>query len=139
MLDDKQPITDNIIRLKQISELSSELVDTVYTLLDAIISYCKKNNLPIHEEEGLWNLVKKSRAIFKEIEEVSSSNFKPRSYYAFGHKNHPTKVYTEQIRRQVYRTLSGCLEIQASTERHCQHRSRMLKDSARVKVTYFGR
>ena len=49
----------------------------VYVLLDAIIDFCKKNNIPISKEKGLWNLVKKARAIFKEIEEVNSQKFKP--------------------------------------------------------------
>ena len=66
----------NIARWKEMSDLTFELADTLYTLLDAMIDYCRKNNIPIHEAEGLWNLVTKTRAIFREIEETSSSTFK---------------------------------------------------------------
>lgn len=69
-------VVEYLTRWKETYELSFELADVVYTLLDAIIDYCKQNKIPLSKEEGLWNLVKKARHIFKLIEEVNSESFK---------------------------------------------------------------
>jgi hypothetical protein len=69
-------ILDKLDRMKETYDLSLELADVVYTLLDTIIDYCKKNNVPLYEGKELWNLVKKTRHIFRLIEEVNSPDFK---------------------------------------------------------------
>jgi len=67
----------HLIKWKETCKLSFELAEVSYTLLDIVIDYCKKNGIPIFEAEGIWNLVKKGRQLFKLIEEVNSPNYKP--------------------------------------------------------------
>jgi hypothetical protein len=78
----------DIARWKEMSDLTFELADTVYTLFNAIIDFCKKNNIPIQEQEGLWNLTRKTKAIFSEIEQISASYYKrPSDEFLQGHKS----------------------------------------------------
>jgi len=65
-----------ILRWRETFELSFQLSNVVFTLLDTTIDYCKENNIPIYEETGIWNLAKEARHIFKLIEETNSSEFK---------------------------------------------------------------
>jgi hypothetical protein len=63
-------------------ELSFELADVTYTLLNSILDYCKTHNIPINEEHGLWNLVVKSRSIYAEIEQINSSTINTKKLLA---------------------------------------------------------
>jgi hypothetical protein len=57
---------------KETYELSFELADVTFTILNEVVEYCKIHNIPIIEQEGLWNLVTKARSIFANLEEVNS-------------------------------------------------------------------
>jgi len=69
-------IMDKLDRMKETYDLSLELVDVTYTLVDSITTYCREHNISIYEEQGIWNLIKKSRHLFRLIEEVNSDSFK---------------------------------------------------------------
>ena len=64
-------------RRNELFELSFQLSNVVYTLLNEVIDYCHENNIPIREATGIWNLMNESKNIFKQIEEVSSPNYRP--------------------------------------------------------------
>jgi hypothetical protein len=84
----------DVARWKELLDLTFELADTLYTLFDAIIDFCKKNNIPIQEQEGIWNLTRKTKALFNEIERISSPRYKlPSHDFLQGKKSH--KDFTE--------------------------------------------
>ena len=41
------------------------------SLLDSLIDYCKKHNIPLYEEKGIWHLVECSQNIIKQIEYIN--------------------------------------------------------------------
>ena len=57
--------------------MSFELSETSGIILDRIIDYCNKNDIPLFKEEGLLSLVRKVRYLAKEIENINSSTFNP--------------------------------------------------------------
>lgn len=61
-----------IARWKEISERSIELADVSFTLLSTLLDYCKSNNIPLYQEQGLWNLANKAQSIIREIENLAS-------------------------------------------------------------------
>jgi hypothetical protein len=73
-----------IKKWKETYELSFELADVTFTILDAFMDYCKSRNIPLNEEQGLWNLVIKARSIFKEIEEINSPDLKSQKLLSDG-------------------------------------------------------
>ncbi len=72
--------TNLILKWKETYELSFELAEVNSVLLDMIVGYCDKNNIPLHNEKGLWNLVQRARILLKQIEEVNSPDYKPTKY-----------------------------------------------------------
>lgn len=70
-----QIMENSAVRWKETVDLSFELTDTTFTLLDALIDYCKKHNISLYQEEGLWNLVKRAQTIMKQIEYTNSVSF----------------------------------------------------------------
>jgi hypothetical protein len=97
----------DIVRWKAMSDLTFELADTLYTLFNAITDFCKKNNIPIQEQEGLWNLTKKTKAIFSEIEQISSPCYKrPSDDWKHGNKS-DGEVTEPYAYKEVAATLRG--------------------------------
>ena len=37
------------------------------------MDYCKKQNIPLYQETGMWNLVNRAQGIIKQIEVISST------------------------------------------------------------------
>lgn len=67
----------HFLQMQQTWEISSELADTVGELLQSIIEYAKRTNIPIHEETGMWNLVRKAQSLLKLVQEVTSTTHLP--------------------------------------------------------------
>jgi len=65
----------NVSRWKATSELSFELADVMHSLIVVIDDYCKKNNVALLKNEAICSLLKKTRAILKDIENVNSEQF----------------------------------------------------------------
>ena len=99
----------DITRWKEMSELTFELADTLFTLFNAIIEFCKKNNIPIQKQEGLWNLTKKTKAIFGEIEQVSSPCYKrPSDDFLQGEKERRNRRGLDRtFRRNINKSLGN--------------------------------
>jgi hypothetical protein len=68
-------IANTITKWKETYELSFELADVTFTVLNELMDYCKAKNIPFNEEKGIWNLVQKARSLFREIELLNSPNF----------------------------------------------------------------
>ena len=96
-----------LIRWNETYELSFELADITYTLLNSIIDYCKTHNIPINKEQGLWNLVIKSRSIFAEIEQINSASRKKLLSDEFLHGNRSDEDFTEPRRGRFIRKTSS--------------------------------
>lgn len=64
-----------VARWRETIDLSFELADTMFTLLDSLMNYCKKHDIPLYQEQGMWNLVNRAQSIFKQIEIVNSNLF----------------------------------------------------------------
>ena len=64
-----------VYKWKETYELSFELADITFTILNELVDYCKTHSIPIIEKQGLWNLVTKARSIFTNLEEINSRNF----------------------------------------------------------------
>jgi len=87
---------DSIAQWKETINLSLELTDTMLVLLDALMNYCKKQDIPLHKEIGIWNLVKRAQVITSQLEIVKSmtlSNVADES------------LHEHQNRRRRYRTI----------------------------------
>ena len=63
---------NTIAKWKETYELSFELADVTFTILNEFMDYCKTHNIPFNKEKGIWNLVLKARSIFREIEELNA-------------------------------------------------------------------
>lgn len=70
-------LLDFLYRWQETYELSFQLSNVVFTLLETMIDYCKKNEIPFHEATEIWNLTQESIHIFELIEKVNSPDFKP--------------------------------------------------------------
>jgi hypothetical protein len=94
---ENSPLVSLINRWKETYELSFELADVTYTLLNSILDYCKTHNIPINEETGLWNLLVKSRSIYTQIEQINSSTIETRKLLADGflQRKQTDKDFTE--------------------------------------------
>lgn len=64
---------DEIARRKETYEQSVELTDTLFTLLDLLIDYCKSHNIPMYQEQGIWNMFNRAQNIMKQIEYANSA------------------------------------------------------------------
>ena len=93
-----------LIRWKQTYELSFELAEIFFILLGKILDYCKENNIPIYNEEGMWTLIKKARAIFKEIEEINSKNFKPLKLPPFKFDDEDPDELPEPLKEKILKS-----------------------------------
>ena len=67
---------NSLVIWKEICDLSFELAETVEVLFDSVLDYCKKHDIPLHKEKGMWNLIKRALCISEQIAEISSSDFK---------------------------------------------------------------
>jgi hypothetical protein len=92
---DNFPLLCLIKKWKETYELSFELADVTYTLLNSIIDYCKAHDIPINEEKGLWNLVIKSRSIFATIEQINSASARKLLSDEILHDNRSDEDFTE--------------------------------------------
>lgn len=90
-------IANTVVKWKETYELSFELADVTFTVLNEIVDYCKKHDIPISKDRGLWNLVLKARSIFKEIENLNSPTFEAKKLLPddFSQKRLPDGDYTE--------------------------------------------
>lgn len=75
-----------IIRWKETSERSLELADVCPTLLNSVMDYCKNNNIPLYNEESIWNLVNKVQSLSQEISNLNSCNFQKIADEVLQHK-----------------------------------------------------
>ena len=64
-----------IYRWKETYDLSFELADVTFTILNEVVDYCIKHDIPLKDEQGLWNLVTRARNIFSNIEQINSATF----------------------------------------------------------------
>ncbi len=64
--------TENLAKWKDTYEQSLELTDTLFTLLDLLIDYCKSHDISLYQEQGIWNLVNKAQLILNQIEYANS-------------------------------------------------------------------
>ena len=74
---DANSVKDTLIRMKTTSELCFELAEVMQVLLFVTLDYCRKHDVPLYKENGFWSLVKKARAILKEIELINSRKLLP--------------------------------------------------------------
>ena len=89
-----------VYRWKETYELSFELADVTFTILNELVDYCAEHKIPLKEEKGLWNLVSKARSIFSNIEQVNSSTFplKKLSTDAFLQRKRTDEDLTEPLK-----------------------------------------
>ena len=97
LMSSKESLLDFVVKSKITNEFSFELAETTQVLLQSTVNFCRKHNVPINYETGLWSLAEKSRALLKEIEYVNSSTFNQEFPY-------PTERNTFQNRRRRNRT-----------------------------------
>lgn len=74
--DKRLSIMDSLVKWKETYELSFELAEISYILLNKLADYCEKHDIPLYEEQGMLNLVKRAGHIFKLIERINSPDFK---------------------------------------------------------------
>lgn len=73
---------ENLILWRETYERSMELADVSFTVLNVVMDYCKAKNIPLYQEENIWNLVRKAQSLFKEIESLNSSMFNTQNLLA---------------------------------------------------------
>jgi len=68
-------LADSLLVWKETYNLSCDLAEISYIILNKFADYCRKNNVPFCMEQTIVNLMNKSRSIIKEIETINSPNF----------------------------------------------------------------
>jgi hypothetical protein len=63
---------NTLMRWKETYELSFELTDIMFALLNNLIDYCKVHNIPLYQEQSVWVLVNKAQTVIKEIGIINS-------------------------------------------------------------------
>ncbi len=59
-------------QLIKLDDLNTELMGAFTVLLTWVIDYCKKNNIPIHDEQSLKMLISRVKRLHQEIKIESS-------------------------------------------------------------------
>ena len=104
---------NTIAQWKETVDLSFELTDTMFVLLDTLMDYCKKHNIPLYQERGMWNLVNRAQGIFRQIEAINPTTFPKLT----DEKKHPFRTDEEGTEPYILDLKHGLMFIEIEKER----------------------
>ena len=66
-----EELMDQLTFFLKTKKLQEELLDVNGMILTWIFHYCEKNNIPIHDDENIYYLIKRSRELLAKITPIN--------------------------------------------------------------------